>query len=61
MRRATGNEMAKYVIRLAMVIPTSHVKARYAQLQIIIHRLWNVLKRVEEWGKVGKRIILVLR
>jgi len=53
--------MAKYVIRLAMVIPTSHVKARYAQLQIIIHRLWNVLKRVEEWGKVGKRIILVLR
>ena len=40
MRRATGEESAEYVIRLAKEIPTSHVNARYAQLLFIIHRLW---------------------
>jgi len=40
--------------------------ARREQLLIIIHRLWKVLKRVEEreWRRerwmVGKRMILVL-
>ena len=64
--RVTGKEIAEYVIRLTKVIPTSHVMARYEQLLIIIHRLWNVLKRVEEREKrrerrmVGKKIILVL-
>jgi len=37
--------------------------ARCVQLIIIIHRLWKVLKRVEErWERrmVGNRMILVL-
>jgi len=36
------------VISPAMVIPTSHDKAKYTQLLIIIHWLGKVLKRVED-------------
>jgi len=46
-----------------MVIPACGVKARCAQLLIITHRLWKVLKMVEERRErrmVGKRIILVI-
>jgi hypothetical protein len=63
MKRATGKEIAEHVIRPAKVIPASRVKARCAQLLIIIHRLWKVLTRVEERRErrmVGKRMILVL-
>jgi len=63
MRRATGKEIAEHVMRPVKVIPTSHVKARCVQQLIIMHRLWKVLKRVEERrGRrtVGKRMILVL-
>jgi len=62
-RRVTGKEIAEHVIRPAKVIPTLHVKARCVQLLIIIHRLWKVLKRVEDMREsrmVGTRMILVL-
>jgi len=39
MKRATGKEIAKHIIRPAKVIPASRVKARCPQLLIIIHRL----------------------
>jgi len=60
---ATKKEIAKNVIRPTKVIPASRVKARCAQLLLLIHRLWKVLKRVEERRErsmVGKRMILVL-
>jgi len=63
MKRATGTEIAEHIIRPAKVIPASRVKARCAQLLIIIHRHWKVLKRVEERRErrmVGMRIIFVL-
>jgi len=66
MMRATGKVIAKHIIRLTKVIPASRVQARREQLPIIIHRLWKILKRVEEREKrmkrrmVGKRMILVL-
>jgi hypothetical protein len=56
-------EIAEHVIRPAKVIPASRVKARCAQMLIIIHRLWKVLTRVEETRErrmVGERMILVL-
>jgi len=59
MKRATQMEIAKYLIRAAKAIPTRHVKARSWQLLIIVHRLWNILKRVEERRqrrRVGKGI-----
>jgi hypothetical protein len=62
-KRATVKEIAEHAIRQAKVIPASPVKARCAQLLIIIHRLWKVLTKVEERRKrriVGKRMILVL-
>jgi len=62
-KRATGKEIAEHIIRPAKVIPASHVKATCAQLLIIIHRHWKVLKRVEERRErrmVGMRMILVL-
>ena len=64
MMRATRKEIAKDMIRPTKIIPASHVMARREQLLIIIHRLWKVLKRVEEreMGRerrmVGKRMIL---
>jgi len=48
MMRATGKEIAEHVIRPTKVLPSSRIKARCKQLLIIIHRLWKVLKRVEE-------------
>jgi len=60
-KRDAGKEIAEHVNRPVKVIPASHVKARSAQLLIIIHRVWKVLKSVEEWWerrKVGKRMIL---
>jgi len=66
MMRATGKEIAEHIIRPTKVIRTSRVKARCEQLLIIIHRLWKVLKRVEDREKrrerrmVGMRMILVL-
>ena len=63
MMRATGKETAEHIIGPAKVIPASRVKARCAQLLIIIHRHWKVLKRVEERRErrmVGMRLILVL-
>jgi len=62
-KRATEMEIAEHVIRQTKVIPASCVKAWCAQLVTIIHRLWKVLKRVEEKRErriVGKRMILVL-
>jgi len=61
--RATEQQIAKYVIRPSMVIPASCVKARCVQLLIITHRVWKVLKMVNERRErsmVGRRIILVL-
>jgi len=64
--RVTGKEIAEHVIWVTKVIPASRVNARHEQLQIIIHRLWKVLKRVakrekrREWRMVGERMILVL-
>jgi len=64
MKRATGKEIAKHIIRPAKVIPANPVQARCMQLLIIIHRLWKVVKWVvedeREWRMVGKRMILVL-
>ena len=48
MMRATGKEIAEDGIRPTKVIRASRVKARREQLLMIIHRLWQVLKRVEE-------------
>jgi len=52
-------EIIEQAFRPVKRISTSHVKVRCVQLQIIIHRLWQVLKRVEERRKVGKRMIHV--
>jgi len=66
MMRATGKVIAEHVIRPTRVIHTSRVKARREQLLIIMHRLWKVSKRMEEWEKrrerrmVGTRMILVI-
>jgi len=63
LKRARGKEIAEHIISPAKVIPASRVKARCAQLLIIIHRHWKVLKRVEERRErrmVGMRMILVL-
>jgi len=63
MKRATAKEIAEQIIRPAKVFPSSRVKARCAQLLIIIHRHWKVLKRLEERRErrmVGMRMILVL-
>ena len=66
MMRAPGEEIAEHRIRPTNVIHTSPVKARREQLLIIIHRLWKVLRRVEEREKrqerwmVGTKMILVL-
>jgi len=62
-KRATGKEIAKHIIRPVKVIPTSRVKATCVQLLIIIYRFWKVQKRVEERRErrmVGKRMILIL-
>ena len=56
-------EITKYVIRRLKVVPARHVMTSFAQHLIIIHSLWQVLKRVEERNerkRVGKRMILVL-
>jgi len=47
----TVDDSAVYVIRLANVITTGHAQARLTQLLIIIHRVWMVLKTVEDWRK----------
>jgi len=63
LKRATVQEIAEHVLRPEKIIPVGCVKARCAQLLINIHRLWKVLKRVEERRErrmVGKRMILVL-
>jgi len=63
MTSATEKEIVEYVIRLAKICPTSGAKARYAQLLIIIYRLWKVWKTVEvrrERRMVAKRMVLVL-
>ena len=63
MKGATQKAIAQHVIRPAKAIPTNHIMAKCTQLLITIHRLWMVLKRVEERrdGRiVGKRIILEL-
>jgi len=63
MMSATGKEIPEQVIWPEMVFPASRVKARCAQLLIIIQRHWKVLKRVEERMErrmVGKRMIHVL-
>jgi hypothetical protein len=41
-------EITKHGITPVKVIPACHVKARCMQLVIIIHRLWMVLKSLEE-------------
>ena len=67
MMRATGKEIAKHVIGPTKVIPASSVKGTREQLLIIIHRLWKILKWVEEREKgrerrmAGKRMILLLK
>jgi len=61
--RATEKEIAEHLFKLVKVIPASRVKARCAQLLLITHRLWKVLKRMEERRErrmVGKKMILVL-
>jgi len=62
-KRVTGEEIADHIIEPAKVIPTCHVMVRYAQLLIMIHILWKILKRVEERRErrmLGKGMILVL-
>lgn len=49
MRRATWKEIAEHINRQAKIIPASCIKACYAPLLIIQHRLWKVPKSVEEW------------
>jgi len=61
--RATGQKIVEHRIKPTKVIPTSCVKSRCAQLLMIMHRHWKVLKRAEERrqrGMVGNRMILVL-
>jgi len=63
MKQATGKEIAEHIIRPAKVIPASCVKDGCVQLVIILHRLWKVLKRMEERRErrmVGKNMILLL-
>jgi len=66
MKRVTGKEIAEHRIRLTKVFPASHLKASHQQLSIIRHRLWQVLKRLEEREKrrerrmVGKRMTIIL-
>jgi len=61
--KATEKDIAEHIIRTRKVIPASRVKVTCVQLVIIIHRIWKVLKTVEERSErrmVGKRIIFVL-
>jgi len=52
MRIATAEESAEHIIKLANVIPTVRVKTRYTRLPIIIHRLCNSLRRLDDcWQK----------
>jgi len=63
LKRVTGMEIAEHIIRPAKVTPASGVKVRCMQPLIFVHRVWNVLKRVEERREmrmVGNRMILVL-
>jgi len=63
MRRATAREIADRVIKSVKVLLASRIQVRCAPIIIIIHRLLNVLKRVEERRErrmVGKRMILEL-
>jgi hypothetical protein len=63
MKPAAGKEIAEPVIQPAKVIPTCCLKARCAQLLSVIHRLWMVLRTVEERRErrmVGKRMLLGL-
>jgi hypothetical protein len=56
-------QMAEHLIRPGKVIPSSHVKAKGAQLLIMIYRQWRVLKWVEEKrerGMAGKGTIPIL-
>jgi len=62
-QRAAAKEIAHCVIRLAKLIPASHVKAESVQLLIIIHKLWMILKRVEvrrERRMEGNRMMHVI-
>jgi hypothetical protein len=61
--RSTWMQMAEHLIRPGKVIPSSHVKAKGAQLLIMIYRQWRVLKWVEERrerGMAGKGTIPIL-
>jgi hypothetical protein len=62
MRRATGKEIATHVFRPLKIIPASRVKARCAQLLIIIRSDSKILMRVVELRErrtVGNRMILL--
>jgi len=60
---ATGKGIAERVIRPAKAIPASHVEAGHTQLLIVIDRIWNVLRRFDEWmeeSMAGMRTVHVL-
>jgi len=45
---ATEQQIAQHIIRPATIITASHIKTMCAPLLIIRHRVWKVLKMVEE-------------
>jgi hypothetical protein len=49
MQITTQKESVEHVIRPAKVTSASYIKATCTQLLPTIHRLCNVLKRVEDW------------
>jgi len=63
LKKPQVNQLAECRIRPANLMPTRHVKAGCVQLLIIMHKLWKLLKRVEERMErwiFGKRMILIL-
>jgi hypothetical protein len=62
MKQSSLEGIVEHLIRPATIIPASWVEASSVQLLIIIHRIWKVLKVVEdrmERKMVGKTMILI--
>jgi hypothetical protein len=62
-KAATGNNIAEYVIRPAMVLPASLVKVRNTPLLIRMFGLQRYPMEMRKWWmirQVGKRLTLVL-
>jgi hypothetical protein len=61
--RATGKEIVNHGNRLSIEMPASRIQGRCSVPTIISHRLWIILRMVEDWSNrrlVRNRIICAL-